>query len=183
MAGTALSLTRSFRFTGNTDCLEAAEKAFRYESAQYRTLLGGWPNYEKSSLPVIRGEGLEAGAPGIALAAILCEETVPAAAELADRALACTLSLPFSETDDLACGNAGLALALIEAALRRKDAALLRAAGVRLAQSAKRAERDGGYRSLPLRLRNVPDPAFWRGLAGVACAMLAYADALEAPVP
>ena len=180
MAGTALALTRSFRFTGNTDCLEAADKALRYESAQYRTLLGGWPNYEKSSLPVIRGEALEAGAPGIALAAILCEETVPAAAELADRALACTLSLPFLETDDLACGNAGLALALTEAALRRRDAALLRAAGARLAQAAKRAERDGGYRSLPLRLRNVPDPAFWRGTAGVAYAMLVYADALEA---
>lgn len=181
MSGTGLALAQSFLLTGNADCLKAAEKAFRYESAQYRKLLDGWPNYEKSALPVIRGEGLEAGAPGIALAAVLSEETVPAAAELADRALACTLSLPFLETDDLACGNAGIALALAEAALRRKDPALLSAAGVRLARSARRARRDGGYRSLPLRLRNVPDPAFWRGIAGVAYAMLVYADALESP--
>ena len=54
---------------------------------------------------------------------------------------------------------------------------------LRVLDAQKRAERDGGYRSLPLRLRNVPDPAFWRGLAGVAYAMLVYADALEAPVP
>ena len=51
----------------------------------------------------------------------------------------------------------------------------------RSGESAKRAERDGCCRSFPLRLRNVPDPAFWRGLAGVAYAMLVYADALEAP--
>ena len=178
MSGTGLALVQGFRLTGNTDCLKAAESAFRYESDQYRKLLDGWPNYEKSSAPVIRGEGLEAGAPGIALAAVLCEEAVPDAAELADKALACTISLPFLETDDLACGNAGIALALTEAAHRRKDPALLRAAGVRLAQSAYRAQRDGGYRSLPLRLRNVPDPAFWRGIAGVAYAMLVYADAL-----
>ena len=57
----------------------------------------------------------------------------------------------------------------------------LRTAGVRLARSASRAQRDGGYRSLPLRLRNVPDPSFWRGIAGIAYAMLVYADALESP--
>ena len=34
--------------------------------------------------------------------------------------------------------------------------------------------------SLPPRLRNVPDPAFWRGLSGVAYALLVYADALDA---
>lgn len=181
MSGTGLALVQSFRLTGNADCLKAAEKAFRFENAQYRKLLDGWPNYEKSSFPVIRGEGLEAGAPGIAFAAALCEETVPAAAELVDRALACTLSLPFLETDDLACGNAGIALALTAAASRRESPALLRAAGVRLARSASRAQRDGGYRSLPLRLRNVPDPSFWRGIAGIAYAMLVYADALESP--
>ena len=183
MSGTGLALVQSFRFTGSTDSLKAAEKAFRYESAQYRKLLEGWPNYEKASLPVIRGEGLEAGAPGIALAAALCEETLPAAAELADRALACTLSLPFLETDDLACGNAGLALSLTAAALRREDPVLLSAAGVRLARAADRAKPDGGYRSFALRLRNVPDPSFWRGLAGVAYAMLVYADALDSLTP
>ena len=180
MAGTGLALVRSFRLTGNAACLDAAEKAFLYESAQHRTLLDGWPDYEKSSLPVIRGEGLEAGAPGIALAAVLCEDAVPAAEALADKALAGTLSLPFLETDDLACGNAGVALALTETALRRRDPSLLRASGVRLAEASVRARRDGGYRSLPRRLRNVPDPAFWRGLSGVAYALLVYADALDA---
>ena len=180
MAGTGLALVQSFRLTGNAACLDAAEKAFLYESAQHRTLLDGWPDYEKSSLPVIRGEGLEAGAPGIALAAVLCEDAVPAAEALADKALAGTLSLPFLETDDLACGNAGVALALTETALRRRDPSLLRASGVRLAEASVRARRDGGYRSLPRRLRNVPDPSFWRGLSGVAYALLVYADALDA---
>ena len=102
-----------------------------------------------------------------------------AAGELADRALSCTLALPFQETDDLALGNAGIALALTEAACRRSDPGLLRAAGERLAQSAQRAKQDGGYRSVPLRLRNIPDPSFWRGIAGIGYAMLKYAEACE----
>ncbi len=136
-------------------------------------------DYGKSPLPVIVGESLEAGAPGIALAAVLSEQAVPAAGELADRALSCTLALPFQETDDLALGNAGIALALTEAACRRSDPGLLRAAGERLAQSAQRAKQDGGYRSVPLRLRNIPDPSFWRGIAGIGYAMLKYAEACE----
>ncbi len=43
---------------------------------------------------------------------------------------------------------------------------------------AARAERDGGYRSLPCRLRNAPDPAFWYGSAGIGFAMLVCAETL-----
>jgi lantibiotic modifying enzyme len=179
MAGTGLALVQAWKYTGDRTLTEAAGKAFALESGQYRDLLRGWPDYGKSPLPVILGESLEAGAPGIALAAVLCEQTVPAAGELADRALPCTLALPFQETDDLALGNAGIALALTEAACRRRDPDLLRAAGERLALSAKRADRDGGYRSVPLRLRNIPDPSFWRGNAGIGYAMLKYAEACE----
>lgn len=179
MAGTGLALVQAWQHTGDRALLEAAEKAFSLESGQYRELLRGWPDYGKSPLPVIVGESLEAGAPGIALAAVLSEQAVPAAGELADRALSCTLALPFQETDDLALGNAGIALALTEAACRRSDPGLLRAAGERLAQSAQRAKQDGGYRSVPLRLRNIPDPSFWRGIAGIGYAMLKYAEACE----
>ena len=179
MAGTGLALVQAWQHTGDRALLEAAEKAFSLESGQYRELLRGWPDYGKSPLPVIVGESLEAGAPGIALAAVLCEQAVPAAGELADRALSCTLALPFQETDDLALGNAGIALALTEAASRRSDPGLLKAAGERLAQSAQRAKQDGGYRSVPLRLRNIPDPSFWRGIAGIGYAMLKYAEACE----
>ncbi len=179
MAGTGLALVQAWQYTGDRALLEAAEKAFSLESGQYRELLRGWPDYGKSPLPVILGESLEAGAPGIALAAVLSEQAVPAAGELADRALSCTLALPFQETDDLALGNAGIALALTEAACRRSDPGLLKAAGERLAQSAQRAKQDGGYRSVPLRLRNIPDPSFWRGIAGIGYAMLKYAEACE----
>ena len=179
MAGTGLALVQAWQYTGDRALLEAAEKAFSLESGQYRELLRGWPDYGKSPLPVIVGESLEAGAPGIALAAVLSEQAVPAAGELADRALSCTLALPFQETDDLALGNAGIALALTEAACRRSDPGLLKAAGERLAQSAQRAKQDGGYRSVPLRLRNIPDPSFWRGIAGIGYAMLKYAEACE----
>lgn len=41
------------------------------------------------------------------------------------------------------------------------------------------AKQDGGYRSVPLRLRNIPDPSFWRGIAGIGYAMLKYAEACE----
>ncbi|MBQ3467145.1 MAG: hypothetical protein IJH21_02350, partial [Oscillospiraceae bacterium] len=179
MAGPGLALVQAWQCTGDRALLEAAEKAFSLESGQYRELLRGWPDYGKSPMPVILGESLEAGAPGIALAAVLSEQAVPAAGELADRALSCTLALPFQETDDLALGNAGIALALTEAACRRSDPGLLRAAGERLAQSAQRANQDGGYRSVPLRLRNIPDPSFWRGTAGIGYAMLKYAEACE----
>ena len=151
MAGTGLALVQAWQHTGDRELLEAAEKAFSLESGQYRELLRGWPDYGKSPLPVIVGESLEAGAPGIALAAVLSEQAVPAAGELADRALSCTLALPFQETDDLALGNAGIALALTEAACRRSDPGLLRAAGERLAQSAQRANQDGGSgRRIPI---------------------------------
>ena len=176
MAGVGLALVQARRLTGNNACLEMAEKAFRLESAQYRDALGGWPDYSRSPQPVFLGEHLESGAPGIALAAVLCEQEVPAAKAVADKALDCTLRLPFRETDDLATGNAGIALALTVAARRRRDPELLRAAGIRLTEMAVRAEQDGGYRSLPGRLRNAPDPAFWYGLAGIGYAMLVYAE-------
>jgi lantibiotic modifying enzyme len=178
MSGVGLALVQAHRLTGNDDCLEMAEKAFLLENAQYRGVLGGWPDYGRSRKPVILGEHLEAGAPGIALAAVMCEQKVSAAKQLADRALTCTLRLPFRETDDLATGNAGIALTLTAAACRRGNPELLRAAGVRLAEMAARAERDGGYRSLPCRLRNAPDPAFWYGSAGIGFAMLVYAETL-----
>ena len=178
MAGVGLALVqaRRLRLTGNSACAEMTEKAFRLELDQYRDVLGGWPDYGRSSQPVVLGEHLESGAPGIALAAVLCEQDVPAAKTVADKALECTLRLPFQETDDLATGNVGIALALTVAARRRGDPELLRAAGIRLSEMAVRAERDGGYRSLPCRLRNAPDPAFWYGIAGVGYAMLVYAE-------
>ena len=178
MSGVGLALARARRLTGNDDCLAMSEKAFQLENDQYRDALGGWPDYGRSEKPVILGEHLEAGAPGIALAAVLCEHENPAAKQIADKALACTLRIPFRETDDLATGNAGIVLTLTEAARRRGDPELLRAAGIRLAEMAARAERDGGYRSLPCRLRNAPDPAFWYGYAGVGYTMLVYAEAL-----
>ena len=176
MSGVGLALTRARRLTGNSACLEMAEKAFLLENDQYRDALGGWPDYSRSEKPVILGEHLEAGAPGIALAAVLCEHEIPAAKQLADRALACTLRISFRETDDLATGNAGIALTLTEAARRRGDPELLRAAGIRLAEMAARAACDGGYRSLPCRLRNAPDPAFSYGYAGIGYTMLYYAE-------
>ena len=178
MSGVGLALARARRVTGNDECLTMAEKAFLLENDQYRDALGGWPDYGKSEKPVVLGEHLEAGAPGIALTAVLCENEIPAAKRVADKALACTLRIPFRETDDLATGNAGIVLTLTETARRRRDPELLRTAGIRLAEMAARAERDGGYRSLPCRLRNAPDPAFWYGYAGVGYTLLAYADAL-----
>ena len=178
MSGVGLALTQARRLTGNEECLSWAEKAFLLENDQYRDALGGWPDYGKSEKPVVLGEHLEAGAPGIALTAVLCENEIPAAKRIADKALACTLRIPFRETDDLATGNAGIVLTLTETARRRRDPELLRTAGIRLAEMAARAERDGGYRSLPCRLRNAPDPAFWYGYAGIGYTMLVYADAL-----
>ena len=179
MSGVGLALTQARRITGNKDCLEMAEKAFLLENDEYRDTLRGWPDYGRSEKPVMLGEHLEAGAPGIALAAVLCEHEIQAAKQLADRALACTLRIPFRETDDLATGNAGIALTLTEAARRRNDPEMLRAAGIRLAEMAARAASDGGYRSLPCRLRNAPDPAFWYGYAGIGYAMLHYAKASD----
>lgn len=180
MAGIGLALVRAWEVTGNEACLEGAEKAFTRESSQYREVLGGWPDYGKAVLPVVPGEGLEAGAPGIALAAALCQRQVRAAEKIADKALSCTLALPLRETDDLAAGNAGIALALTVAAGIRRDPVLLKAAGERLAFLADRAEREGGYRLLPPRYRNSPDPSFWRGSAGIGYAMLVYADTWRA---
>ena len=105
---------------------------------------------------------------------------VRAAEKIADKALSCTLALPLRETDDLAAGNAGIALALTVATGIRRDPVLLKAAGERLAFLAARAEREGGYRLLPPRYRNIPDPSFWRGSAGIGYAMLVYADTWRA---
>jgi len=181
MSGVGFALVRAWQLTGNDEYLEMAQRGFLLENEQYRTVLGGWPDYGKAAQPVVIGEHLEAGAPGIALAAVLCEQKVPAAKTVADRAIACTLQIPFRETDDLATGNAGIAMTLITAASCRRDPELLQAAGVQLKKMAERAERDGGYRSLPCRLRNVPDPSLWYGYAGIGYTMLAYADACGLP--
>ncbi|MBU0725089.1 MAG: type 2 lantipeptide synthetase LanM family protein [Alphaproteobacteria bacterium] len=163
--GMAVALACAFEATGQERYLAAAQQALLWEDRLFDAETGNWPE------PVRRGRPTTAwchGAPGVALSRLALLKLAPEAfagrrAELA-RALETTAAQGPEGSGDLCCGLAGRLSIL---ALAGQDATALRAAALR-----RWGGGDFGLWSgmLPVEFT---DPCLFKGLAGLAYALLA----------
>ncbi|HBL26151.1 MAG TPA: hypothetical protein DD490_04870 [Acidobacteria bacterium] len=117
------------------------------------------------------------GLPGLALARLgpgRPPEDPESRGEI-DEALASTRAAALTPMDHLCCGNLGRAEVLLEAGLRRSDAALQEAAGEVALQTLQRAGARGGFSWLPSGEISCFDPSFWKGAAGAGYTLLRLA--------
>lgn len=161
-------------------CMERGRELVSEILAGYSSRLGAWPDRERLDRPLFPACDLERGAPGIGLMASRCLSLLPGAEELLRLAADSIRSENLLETDTLLKGNAGAALCLIEAARALNDRSCLARAGRILQKMKKRAARAGGFRVLPARYTNAPDPSFMDGFAGIGYVYLRYAELVRA---
>jgi lantibiotic modifying enzyme len=182
-SGVAAALAALGAATGRADFRSAAADACRFERTLFDPARGNWRTGARNGRPDA-GARLAwcYGAPGIALArlAVLDAGVDEGAAEDLARALDATRRAPLLATDDVCCGNAGLAEALLAGAEATGGSGLKEAACERLAAAAARAAGRGGFS-----LEGAPTGAparlgFFRGLAGVGWAYLHAAGAIPA---
>jgi len=161
-------------------CMERGRELVSEILAGYSSRLGAWPDRERLDRPLFPACDLERGAPGIGLMASRCLNFLPEAEELLRLAADSVRSDELLETDTLLKGNAGAALCLIEAARALNDRNYLAHAGRILQKMKERADRAGGFRVLPARYTNAPDPSFMDGYAGIGYVFLCYAELVRA---
>ena len=183
-SGVAAALAALGAATGRADFLSAAADACRFERTLFDPACGNWRTGARGGRPnASKHLAWCHGAPGIALArlAVLDAGVDEGSADDLARALDTTRGAPLLATDDVCCGNAGLAEALLAGADATGRPELAEAARARLAAVAARAAGRGGFAlegaptGTPARL------GFFRGLAGVGWAFLHAAGAIPAP--
>ena len=198
-SGVAAALATLGAATGRADFLSAAADACRFERTLFDPVRGNWRTGAQNGRPDA-GARLAwcHGAPGIALArlAVLEAGVDEGAADDLARALDATRRAPLLATDDVCCGNAGLAEALLAGAEATGRSGLSEAARERLAAAAARAAGRGGFSLEGAPTGTQARLGFFRGLAGIgwvylhaagaipaAPAVLAFAPARSARVP
>jgi len=187
-AGIAYALLKLYQVTGDEALLTAAQVGIEYEQGIYNTGAGNWPDLRFD-------EGFMTswchGAPGIALArlgglSVLDNEavqdditnglktTVKAAHELAEE-----------QRDHLCCGHFGRADILFTAGrmLGNSDYtnAALSLTSALIEQAMPSAM--GGYHLLHGLPRDLPQPGFFNGLAGIGYSCLRFAQPSNGPLP
>ena len=114
------------------------------------------------------------GAPGIGLMAAKSCHIIPEARELLKLSADNIKNYELLETDTILCGNTGVALCLIEAAKALRDKSYLTRAGQLLKKMTERAAENNGFRVVPDKFTNSPDPSFMEGYAGIGYVILRY---------
>ena len=160
-------------------CRKRREELLSEIKDEYSESLMAWPDRERLDRPLFPVYDLEKGAPGIGLsAAFLLKADPPALQGLAEELLKLSAEsvckgtlLP---TDTILQGNAGTALFLLEAAEALGEKEYLASAGRILFHMSERARENGGFRVLDPRYKNVPDPSFLMGYAGIGYVLLRY---------
>lgn len=181
-AGIVYALLRLYEHTRDARLLEAAEEAIAYEDTQYSPENRNWADYAKSGEPGYLWQWCR-GAPGIGLArlgglSILDTEQVREDIELA---LQTTLEFGVKGVDHPCCGNLGRAEILLSAGQRLSRPELEEAARARAWRTVTRAEQSGGFLSHPMLPKQVDNPGFFQGTAGIGYELLRMARPDQLP--
>jgi type 2 lantibiotic biosynthesis protein LanM len=184
-AGIVYALLKLYQVTGDEACLLAAKDGIAFETYLYDPQEGNWPDlrYEEGYM-----SSWCHGAPGIALGRMGGLSILDTEAVRSDIALGLESTLKAVEEatadqlDHLCCGQFGRAEILFSAAQmlgeeRYKNAALGLASTL-----VTTAHQNGGYHLLHGLPRDLPQPGFFNGLAGIGYACLRFAQRVN-PLP
>jgi type 2 lantibiotic biosynthesis protein LanM len=184
-AGIAYTLLRLYKTTQESAFLEAAEEALAYERSVFCPSAGNWPDVRFSDLGEDKLSFMTTwchGAPGIGLArlgglAIL--DTTEIRQEIAV-ALNTTQQFGLQNLDHLCCGNFGRMEVLLVAAQKLSRPEFWETIQIQAARIVTRAEHTGAFYLFPELPRDVYNPGFFQGTAGIGYELLrlAYPNSL-----
>jgi type 2 lantibiotic biosynthesis protein LanM len=175
-AGIAYSLLRLYGHTQDPRFLEAAKEAIAFEDTQYSPENHNWVDFREPGEPAYQWQWCH-GAPGIGLArlgglGILDTEQVR---EDIDLAVQTTIEFGVQGVDHPCCGNTGRAEFLLSAGQRLARPELEEHARANAWRAVSRAERTGGFVLHPMLPREVYNPGFFQGTAGIGYELLRMA--------
>jgi type 2 lantibiotic biosynthesis protein LanM len=171
-AGIAYALLRSHEVTQDAVFREAAEEAIAYERSLFSPVEGNWPDLR--SFALIDGKPTYMtswchGAPGIGLARLgsLAILDTPEIREEIAIALDTTLQFGLQNIDHSCCGNCGRMEVLLVAAQKLLRPNLLETVNKQASWVVERAKQLGGFHLFPQLPKDVYNPGFFQGTAGI----------------
>ncbi len=175
-AGIAYALLRLYEHTRDARFFEAAEEAVAYEDTQYSPENRNWVEFREPGEPAYQWQWCH-GAPGIGLArlgglSVLDTEQVREDIELAVQT---TVEFGVRGVDHPCCGNLGRAELLLSAGRRLARPDLEEAARANAWRVVSRAERTGGFVLHSMLPKQVDNPGFFQGKAGIGYELLRMA--------
>jgi type 2 lantibiotic biosynthesis protein LanM len=184
-AGIAYALLRSHEVTQDAVFREAAEEAIAYERSLFSPSKGNWPDLR--SFAFIDGKPSYMvswchGAPGIALARLgsLTILDTPEIQEEIAVALNTTLQFGLQNIDHPCCGNCGRIEVLLVAAQKLLRPDLVETVQKQASWLVARANKVGTFHLFPQLPKDIYNPGFFQGTAGIGYELLrlAYPDLL-----
>lgn len=174
-AGIAYALLRLYEVVGNSIFLQAALEAIAYERSVYDTQSQNWPDFrgEKPGFGITWCHG----APGIGLArlgSLSILDTVEIRQEI-EVALQTTQKFCLQDIDHLCCGNFGRIDMLLVAAQKLKQPELLEIAQKHATFVVNKAEKSGYFQIFPRLYKDIYNPGFFQGTAGIGYELLRLA--------
>jgi type 2 lantibiotic biosynthesis protein LanM len=179
-AGIAYALLRLYQAVKDRTLLEAVEEAITYERSLFSPETENWPDLRIQTTSFMTSWCH--GAPGICLArlgslSLLDTQQVRQEIEIA---LKTTQKADWHRVDHLCCGNFGIVEVLQVAAQQLSRPDLLQTAYKRAAWVVARAQQAGCFRLFPYVHKDIYNPSFFTGTAGIGYQLLrlGYPDLL-----
>jgi type 2 lantibiotic biosynthesis protein LanM len=174
-AGIAYALLRLYEVVGNSIFLQAALEAIAYERSVYDTQSQNWPDFrgEKPGFGITWCHG----APGIGLArmgSLSILDTAEIRQEI-EVALQTTQKFCLQDIDHLCCGNFGRIDMLLVAAQKLKQPELFEIAQKHATFVVNKAEKIGYFQIFPRLYKDIYNPGFFQGTAGIGYELLRVA--------
>jgi type 2 lantibiotic biosynthesis protein LanM len=179
-AGIAYALLRLYKITQETVFLEAAQEAIAYEHSLFSPSAGNWQDVRENK-PSFMTSWCH-GAPGIGLGrlgGLEILDTLEIRQEIAT-ALNTTGQFGLQNLDHLCCGNFGRMEVLLVAASKLSDSELWNTVQKQAASVVTRAKQVGAFYLFSELPRDVYNPGFFQGTAGIGYQLLrlAYPESL-----
>ncbi|HEX5848037.1 MAG TPA: type 2 lanthipeptide synthetase LanM family protein [Rubrobacter sp.] len=175
-AGIAYALLRLYEHTRDERLLEAADEAIAYEDTMYSPENHNWADHVKSGESNYLWQWCR-GAPGIGLARVGGLDVLDTGRVREDIELAMQSTLQYGVrgVDHPCCGSMGLAEVLLSAGQRLARPELEASARTNAWRVLDKANRTGGFVLHPLLPRQVDNPGFFQGTAGIGYELLRMA--------
>jgi type 2 lantibiotic biosynthesis protein LanM len=179
-AGIAYALLRLYEVTQDTVFQEAAAEAIAYEHSLLSPIEGNWPDLRSFALIDGKPSYMTSwchGAPGIGLARLgsLSIFDTPEIREEIAIALNNTLQFGLQNIDHPCCGNCGRMEVLLVAAQKLLRPDLVETVQKQASWVVARAKKVGGFHLFPQLPKDVYNPGFFQGTAGIGYQFLRLA--------
>jgi type 2 lantibiotic biosynthesis protein LanM len=177
VAGIVYALLRLHAVTGDEAMRDLARAAIAYEDGLFDPRAGNWPDLRRSGGDAFETASWCHGGAGITLGRLggLASLDDPAVRRDIERGVALMLRRPVYNVDYACCGNAGLVDILLTASQRIGRADAREAALERAWRVVARARARGAYALDPVLPKQMLNPSFFQGVAGVGYTLLRLA--------